>query len=148
MRYPKGIDGKIDRLFSSLVRERSDWTCERCGLEFPEARLVKKCRGLDASHFWGRSRRATRWYGWNVFAHCTGCHRHLSANPTEFHVWVKSQMSEESFDDLMLRANAVRKYTKADKEEMFLHFQDQLAYMQRRRAEKGEIGYIDFVDWD
>jgi hypothetical protein len=144
MKYPKGIDGKLDRVFSQLVRERSDWTCERCGAEFPE----RKGSGLHASHFWGRSRRSTRWYGWNVFAHCCGCHRYLSRHPVEFNAWVQEQMHDDRFNDLTLRANSVHKYTKSDKEEMLVHLKAQLDYIRRRRAEKGETGYIDFVDWD
>lgn len=147
MRYPKGIKGKIDKVFSSLIRERSDWTCERCGRESPDARMTKKCAGLDCSHFWGRGKLATRWYSYNAFAHCTGCHRHLSANPLEFAAWAKSQMSEDTFDELTLRANGVKKYYKADLEEMLEHMEAQLAYLNRRRS-NGETGYIDFCDYD
>ena len=147
MKYPKGIKGKIDKVFSSLIRERNNWTCERCGAEFPDAQMVKKCRALDCSHFWGRSKLATRWYSFNAFSHCTGCHRHLSANPVEFTAWAKNQMSEDKFDELTLRANGIKKYYKAELEEMLEHLEAQLIYMERRRM-KGETGYIDFVDFD
>ena len=39
------------------------------------------------------------------------------------------------------------KYTRAELEEMYIHYKAQLAYMERRRKE-GETGYIDFVGWD
>jgi hypothetical protein len=57
-------------------------------------------------------------------------------------------MHDDRFNDLTLRANSVHKYTKSDKEEMLVHLKAQLDYIRRRRAEKGETGYIDFVDWD
>jgi hypothetical protein len=76
-----------------------------------------------------------------------GCHRHLSSNPTEFDAWVKTQMAEWVYDDVVSQANSVRKYYKADLEEMLEHYKAQLEYMERRRA-NGETGYLEFVGYD
>ena len=53
----------------------------------------------------------------------------------------------ENYDELTLRANKPRKYTKADKKERLDHFKAQRKYLKRRRAD-GEQGYIEFVEWD
>ena len=133
----------LDADFSKLVRERADWTCECCGREYPE----RKGMGLHCSHYWGRRNRATRWYGDNCFAHCFACHQRLGGNPHDFAHWVRGQLGDTRYDELKLRANGVRKYTKADKEDMKKHFKAQLEYIKRRRSE-GETSYIDFCEWD
>jgi len=133
----------LDACFSDLVRERADWTCECCGKEFPE----RKGSGLHASHYWGRRGRSTRWHGDNVFAHCFGCHQKLGSKPHEFKVWVEAFLGETRYDELTLRANKPRKYSKLDQKEMLAHFKAQLEYMKRRRRDGG-VGYIDFVDFD
>lgn len=133
----------LDAVFSDLVRERADWKCEVCQKDFPE----RKGAGLHASHYFGRRGAATRHHGDNVFSHCFGCHKRLGENPHEFTAWVKSQLGETRYDELVLRANGVVKRTKAERKEMLEHFKAQLAYMRRRRRE-GEAGYIDFVDFD
>lgn len=133
----------LDAVFSTLVRERADWRCEHCGRTFPE----RKGAGLHASHYWGRRNRSTRWTGDNVFAHCYGCHTTLGGSPHVFKVWVLKQLGETRYDELTLRANLPRKYTKSDRKEMRAHYKAQLDYIIRRRS-KGELGYIDFCNWD
>ena len=133
----------LDAVVSDLVRERADWCCEVCGKQFPE----RKGQGLHCSHYWGRAGKSTRWFGDNLFSQCFGCHRKLGSKPHQFKAWVYTQLGDTRYDELTLRANAPRKYTKADRKEMKEHYTAQLKYMQRRRAE-GAIGYLDFVNWD
>lgn len=133
----------LDIVFSNLIRERADWTCQVCGKEFPD----RKGAGLHASHYWGRRGASTRWYGDNVWSHCFGCHQRLGSRPHEFRSWVFKQLGEPRYDELTLRANAPRKYSKADKKEMLVHFKAQLEYIKRRRMQ-GEQGIIEFVEWD
>ena len=133
----------LDIVFSLLVRERADWTCECCGKEFPE----RKGAGLHCSHYWGRRNRGTRWNGVNCFAHCFGCHQKLGSNPELFRTWVFKELGELLYDELTLRANAVMKYTPSDRKEMKAHFSAQLEYLKKRRK-NGATGYIDFSEWD
>ena len=133
----------LDAVFSDLVRERADWTCEVCGKEFPD----RKGAGLHASHYFGRRGASTRHHGDNVWSHCFGCHQKLGANPHEFRSWVYKQLGESRYDDLVLRANSVCKRTKAERKEMLAHFKAQLEYIRKRRKE-GETGLIEFVEWD
>ena len=133
----------LDIVFSNLIRERADWCCESCGKEFPD----RKGSGLHASHYWGRRGASTRWFGDNVFAHCFGCHQKLGSKPHEFRSWVFKQLGPNRYDELTLRANKPRKYTKSDKKEMLAHYKSQLAYLKRRR-DKGAVGYLEFIEWD
>lgn len=134
---------KLDKVFSELVRARSDYTCERCRKYYPEGQR----QGLDCSHYFGRRGNSTRHLGLNCFAHCRGCHQYLSSNPHEFTAWVKDRLGDVNYEALVKRRNQICKRPKAEKEEMYQHFKAQLKYMQRRRAQ-GETGYIDFVEWD
>ena len=133
----------LDAVFSDLVRERADWTCEVCGKEFPD----RKGAGLHCSHYWGRRGASTRHHGDNCFAHCFGCHQKLGSNPELFRSWVFKELGEIRYDDLTLRANKPRKYTKADRKEMLIHFKAQLEYLKKRRKE-GQTGYILFMEYD
>ena len=133
----------LDAVFSDLVRERADWTCEVCGKEFPD----RKGSGIHASHYWGRAGKSTRWHGDNVFAHCFGCHQKLGSRPHEFTAWVFKQLGETRYDWLTTRAHTPKKYSKKDRKEMQTHFEAQLEDIRQRRRE-GQIGIIEFIDWD
>ena len=43
---------KDDKLWATLVKEREDWTCQRCG-----AKHVPGSKGLNAHHVFTRSRK-------------------------------------------------------------------------------------------
>jgi len=133
----------LDKAFSDLVRERADWTCEKCGKQFPD----RKGSGLHASHYWGRRKRSVRWFGNNLWAHCFGCHQHLGANPHEFKSWVFKELGELLYDQLTLRANKPVKYNKSERKEMKEHYEAQLLKIKAKRL-NGETGYINFQDWD
>ena len=134
---------KLDKVFSDLVRERAEFTCERCGKYYP----VGHRQGLDCSHFYGRRHRSTRWHPDNAFAHCRGCHQYLASNPAIFDKFARDSLGDTRYDWLMERHNQTVKYTKADLEDIYQHLKAQLTYLQRRRSQ-GERGYIDFVAWD
>ncbi len=133
----------LDAVFSDLVRERADWTCESCGKHFPE----RKGAGLHCSHYWGRRGLSTRHLGLNCFAHCFGCHQKLGANPELFRSWVFGQLGETLYDQLTLRANTPQKRPKHEKKEMQAHFKKELAEIRQKRKD-GWVGYIDFVEFD
>lgn len=140
---------RIDYWFSRCVRERANWTCERCNRVFPDGQASGKAQGLDCSHYFGRgSGNLMRHYGANCFAHCRGCHQYLSANPHEFTYWVKGRLGDVCYDELVARKGRTCKRSAQEKKEMQAHFKAQYEYLRRRRKEKGEAGYIDFVEWD
>lgn len=106
---------KFDIAFSNLIRARDNYTCTKCGTYYPEGNR----RGLDCSHYWGRSRHSVRWDTENADTHCRGCHQFLSANPHLFKEWKIKQLGEKKYNDLMRRANSVKKWGKLEKEEMY-----------------------------
>ena len=59
-----------DAAFSDAVREAADWTCQRCGREFPD----RKGREAQCSHFYSRKYSSTRWYPDNALLACASCH--------------------------------------------------------------------------
>ena len=71
---PSTMRNKADRIFSLIIRSRGQ--CERCGQKPPKVKL-------ETSHVFSRR------YAWirtdenNAFCLCSGCHRFVTANPTE-----------------------------------------------------------------
>ncbi len=138
----------LDAVISDLIRERSDWTCERCGKIYEEGRIKGKCRSLENSHWTGRGGKSTRWFPDNLNAFCTGCHFYMGgAGRLEYDTFKKKELGMTRFDDLVLRCNKPRKYTPADRKDMLIHYRAQWKWLRNRRK-RGETGYIDFVSWD
>ena len=81
---------KWDVVFSNYIRNRDDWTCQRCGKKYPE-----KSQGLHCSHFYGRRSWATRIEPANAMALCFGCHLHVGSFPKEHVELWESRFSEE-----------------------------------------------------
>ena len=135
-----------DALFSELVRERADWTCEACGKVYPEGQR----QGLHCSHFYGRRHRATRWSEINAASHCFGCHQKLGGNPVVFARWISKHLAELYGANvpaaLEEKHNSIAKITKKDKKEMNVHFRAELKRLKELRA-KGHAGRIEFVGW-
>ena len=79
---------KRDAVFSLLIRERSNWTCERCGCYVPEGERQR----LHCSHIVSRKYRRLRWEPLNAVSHCAMCHSHLTDRPHEFGRWVDEKL--------------------------------------------------------
>ena len=135
---------KRDIVFSNLIRERADWTCEVCGKVFPPGR-----RGsLHCSHHYSRRHTRTRWMPDNASAMCVGCHRIMGETPIEFSAWIENHLGKGRFEMLRERKNDTRiKYSRADKEDLYQHLKSELETMKRKRAE-GQTGRIEFLAWD
>ena len=138
----------LDAAFSDCVRERSNWTCERCHKIYTDGQLRGKAAGLHCSHYFGRgSGSLMRHYGENCFAHCHGCHQYLSSRPHAFALWVRGQLGDTRYDELVKRWGTTHKRPKGEEDQMTVHFRAQFKY-QRRRRNEGQIGRIDFMEWD
>lgn len=134
----------LDKVVSDLVRARVDWICERCEKYFPEG---SGRAGLHCSHFYGRGSKSVRYFFSNLSSFCYGCHKYMERSRDEYTAFKKKELGETAFDELVRRANAPRKYTKADIKDMTKHYKAQLKYIERRRA-NGEQGYLPVVDWE
>lgn len=138
----------LDNIFSKCIRERNDWICEydncdKCG----NVSFRHNPGGLHNSHFKGRRNRSTRWHPDNCFALCNKRHERMGDNPDEHAAWVRRELGDTRFDDVVLRANSVRHYKPFDRWDMNQHYKAQLKKMQRQRLD-GVQGYLILTPWD
>ena len=131
-----------DKWFSLCVRERSDWTCERCGKKF-----IPPAQSLHCSHLMSRRHRALRWHPDNACAHCFGCHRYLGENPIEFSEWINQRFGQERVIFLIDRAAQVLKVTETERKDIAVHYRKEHEKIIEKRA-KAKTGRIEFTAWD
>jgi len=115
----KGLDKKLDILWSSIVKQRAGNKCEHCG----------KTRNLNSHHVFGRRNRSVRWEISNGCCLCPACHTFSSVfsahqTPTAFTKWIIAQRGEEWHEELMLMANTPRKWLKKGKEALLNDLKD------------------------
>ena len=132
-----------DAAFSHCIRERADWTCERCGKYFPPD---SNRRGLHASHFYGRRHKGLRFHTSNCFSHCYKCHQTLGENPADFALWVENHIGSGMYEIIRERKNSIYKMEKNELAEIADHYRQELKNMEQRRAE-GAVGYLNFLSW-
>ena len=130
-----------DTAFSNFIRERDDWTCQRCGKVYPE----RRGQGLHCSHIFSRRHQATRFYSRNAKALCFPCHQWFGADPVESAAWVSDYIGREALEELEQRKNTIVKRTKKEKKEIAAHWRAQKEYMIRCRNEGREF---HVVEWD
>jgi hypothetical protein len=97
-----------DKVFSQFVRTR-DKRCLRCN-----SQVVFNAGGLpvthQASHFYGRARKSTRFDPQNVDTLCYACHVFWGSTDRESYRQFKiRQLGLQGFDLLTLRANTIDK---------------------------------------
>ena len=76
---------KRDDVFSKLVRERAENSCEWCGKYCGPKHENGR---LDCSHIFSRRHMATRWHPDNAVAHCFSCHLKYGENPLAASRWL------------------------------------------------------------
>ena len=133
-----------DKAFSLCVRERVNYTCERCGTYAPKE-LSKR---LDASHFHGRGKWSVRFDPDNVFACCYGCHAYLGAHPIEHMYWVQERLGPYRFEALAERARDIKRGREARRsvKEIAAHYRQELEIIREKRRECS-TGRIEFAAW-
>lgn len=96
-----------DILFSQYVR-LTDGECLRC-----HKKVIVNHKGLpinlQASHYQGRRKEATRFDTENVCALCPGCHRYFTENPAEHASWQLNRLGKRRYEALILRSNTYKK---------------------------------------
>lgn len=137
-----------DFYFSLCVRERADWTCQRCGKFYAPWESTKGYPanpGLHCSHYIGRANYATRFDPMNVDAHCYGCHAKFEGNPHIFRDWKREQLWPELYDILIEKSNNIMlgKQARQEKQAIAEHYKTQFEIMQTMRS-KGALGRLNF----
>lgn len=134
-----------DIAFSMCVRERTNWTCERCGKQY----VYPDTQGLDCSHYFSRSNYAVRFDAMNAFVHCRGCHQIFGDNPHDFSEWAKEKLGEH-YNGLVSRSNSAmagKVARKADKSgEIAKFYRAEHEHMTKLRSQ-GDMGRIEFRNW-
>lgn len=94
---------KEDAAWSLLIRERANFTCEKCGKWYGEGH-----RGLHAAHVFSRGNKSVRWDPENGVALCMKDHLYWAhSSPIEFAEWIKKRLGVKRYDALRRRANAL-----------------------------------------
>lgn len=135
-----------DDAFSKCVRERNEYTCENCGTQYNR----ESARGLECSHYIGRSEKSVRLDRRNAFAHCVGCHARIGGNPPRFVQHYRDKFGEAVEIDLIRDSNDVglgRLMHRAIKDgSAAKHYRQELKRMLEARND-GVTGRLEFTDY-
>jgi hypothetical protein len=133
-----------DAIVSDLIREASDWICERCGLGFPD----RKSRAFHASHYFSRAYNATRWFPDNLSGLCGKCHDEVGKDPGAHHYFMLMKLGDVRMSELRIRKNTfIARYKAADKKAMREHYREELERIRALRME-GRRGVVEVVAYD
>ena len=130
-----------DSAFSKCVRERNDWTCERCHKQYD-----KGSTGLHCSHIFGRRARTIRWCGDNAQALCFSCHQWFGGNPLDATQWLTETLGQGHIDLLREKRENIVKVSKLEEKDIAKHYREELKTLEKKRAE-GVTGRIEFVSY-
>lgn len=129
-----------DAAFSLCVRERADWTCERCGSK-PHA------QGLHCAHVMSRGHWSVRFDPCNALALCYGCHRITEQRrEVELLPLVKRTFGEAQWDRVFADAMKPARHMRKAVPEIAAHYRAELKRMQALR-DAGHVGRIEFDGW-
>jgi hypothetical protein len=115
MKAKKGVDGKLDKAWSSLVKLRAGMKCE-----------IENCKHkptLNSHHIFSRKNSATRWDVNNGICLCVGHHTMSSkfsahGNSIAFTYWLEEYKGSDFIGGLSDKAHSVKKWFKFEKEEL------------------------------
>lgn len=133
-----------DSTFSKCIRERSNWTCEKCGVKYEPPTT-----GLQCAHIFGRRNKAVRFEPLNAFALCFACHQYYTANPMNFGIFVHNKLGDK-YDVLLEKSNDIslgKEITRGIKDgDIAKHFRAEHERMIELRAQ-GVTGRIEFAGY-
>ena len=94
----------VDTLYSSYLRTKRGWKCEKCGKDCSDNKQY-----LTVSHFHGRRKESVRFDDENVSVLCRKCHFYFEEHKEDYKKWLISIIGERRFDILTLTANTTAK---------------------------------------
>jgi len=133
----------LDAAFSDLIREAWDWTCARCGRQFPE----RKGKDVHASHFYSRQFNSTRWFVDNAVCLCATCHDYVGKHPDDHVSLIRRVLGDTRYQWLQARKRLIVRYRAADKKAMRKHYSAELERIKAMRLE-GHTGLVTPVTYD
>ena len=130
-----------DAAFSKCIRERANWSCERCNKKHEENSM-----GLHCSHHHSRGKWGIRFEPINAEALCYGCHS-LEGGTEQRRKQVLSDGEQDILWEKMADLSLAKESKKTKgKGEIAKHYRDEYARMKELRTQ-GETGRIEFVGW-
>jgi len=129
---------KHDIIFSKLVRLRTNWHCEKCGVN-----KVSETHTLDCAHIMGRRHVGLRWHPQNALSLCRSCHLFFTEHPFDFADWCRDYLGEGMVSALRRASSRPVKWIKADRDAIYTHMQDELLEMETQRLQ-GATGRLEF----
>ena len=108
---------KADKFFTRIQRFRFNYTCQKCGRKYRED---ERLYNLGVSHYYGRSREATRFDNDNVTLLCNlPCHRKWEGiERGDYTEYMIERLGQKGFEELTKRANTDKKRNDAETEEI------------------------------
>ena len=120
-----------DNWFSKCIRKRDNYTCQKCGKQYPH-----NSSGLHCSHHWSRRHRTIRWCADNAIALCHSCHEWFGGNPIESGFWLADKLGEEMTDLLAEKKNSRVKVSKLEEKDIASHYREQFKLMEENPNHK------------
>lgn len=134
---------KHDAIFSLVIREAYKWTCCRCGKYFPEGSR----QGIHCSHIFSRRHQSVRFDPNNAVAHCYPCHKWFGGNPIAAARWAGEYLGAGLLDLVEEKMRMTRKWTKAEKAEMYKHYKAEYERIRSLRM-AGDNGIIQVIGYE
>lgn len=94
----------LDKEFSKFIRNRDDWTCQRCNKKYPPP-----TNSLHSAHFHGRRKKSVRFEPDNACALCFFCHQYFHENPVDHVNFMQVRLGKRRYDCLLVAANVIKK---------------------------------------
>jgi len=113
-------EGRLDKLFSELVRKRAMLRaggCERCGSQKTDYKQLQCC------HCFGRGKRSIRWDEEDAAGLCGGCHMFIDAQHDHKEGLFRRLIGDSRYELLEMRANIPQK---VDRDLIELYLQNKL----------------------
>ncbi len=131
-----------DAAFSKCIRERANWTCERCGTYYPEGNR----NGIECSHHHSRGNWSIRFDPMNAECLCTGCH-FLEGGTQQRREEVLTDQQQDILFEKMRDKSLGREARKTKgKGEIAKHYREEFKKMSDLRQEL-DAGRIEFTGW-
>ena len=107
---------EIDAIFSKMVKDRDDWTCQRCATTYDRTEKSSN-RSLQCSHFFPRQLMGTRFELDNLDALCAGCHMRVESDKMGWYMdYMIEKLGPKKYEALKIKAYGECKMSKQDLE--------------------------------
>lgn len=123
---------KYDSIFSNVIREAANWTCELCGIQ-KEPTNMGGHSGMECSHDISRRFVITRYDPRNAICSCSQCHYKTTNNPHEHH---RAFVSAKGAEEVKLneeRAHSGLRLKKWEKDDIYSHYKEELKRIKKER---------------